>query len=126
MNRTLARAQRIEAEFGAPVRAVLWEQRHNALSDVVMVANATSQGMVGMAPLDLPLDRLPQQALVTDIIYTPLETPLLKAARLRGNATLNGLGMLLHQGRPAWKAWFGFEPKVTPELRAMIEATITA
>jgi shikimate dehydrogenase len=91
-----------------------------------MVANATSQGMVGMAPLELPLDKLPRHALVTDIIYTPLETPLLKAARLRGNPTLNGLGMLLHQGRPAWKAWFGVEPKVTPELRAKIEATITA
>lgn len=126
VNRTLARAQRIEAEFGAPVRAVPWEQRADALADVTMLANATSQGMVGMAPLDLPLDRLPKQALVTDIIYTPLETPLLKAARLRGNPTLNGLGMLLHQGRPAWKAWFDIEPKVTPDLRAKIEATITS
>lgn len=126
VNRTLARAQRIEGEFGAPVVAVPWEERAEALCDVVMVANATSQGMVGMAPLDLPLDKLPSHALVTDIIYTPLETPLLKAARLRGNPTLNGLGMLLHQGRPAWKAWFGVEPKVTPELRAKIEATITA
>jgi shikimate dehydrogenase len=124
VNRTLARAQRIEAEFGAPVRAVPWDQRGEALSDAVMVANATSQGMVGMAPLDLPLERLPKQAIVTDIIYTPLETPLLKAARLRGNPTLNGLGMLLHQGRPAWKAWFGIEPSVTAELRAKIEATI--
>lgn len=126
VNRTFARAQRIEAEFGAPVRATPWEHRAEALADVTMLANATSQGMVGMAPLDLPLDRLPKQALVTDIIYTPLETPLLKAARLRGNPTLNGLGMLLHQGRPAWKAWFGIEPKVTPELRAKIAATIAA
>ncbi|MBX9758368.1 MAG: shikimate dehydrogenase [Beijerinckiaceae bacterium] len=126
VNRTLARAQRIEAEFGAPVRAIPWEERGEALADVVMVANATSQGMVGMAPLDLPLDRLPKSALVTDIIYTPLETPLLREARLRGNATLNGLGMLLHQARPAWKAWFGVEPKVTAALRARIEATITA
>jgi shikimate dehydrogenase len=126
INRTLARAERIEGEFGAPIRAVPWEQRADALADVVMLANATSQGMVGMEALDLPLDRLPKQALVTDIIYTPLETPLLKAARLRGNPTLNGLGMLLHQGRPAWKAWFGLEPRVTPELRAKIEATIVA
>ena len=124
INRTLSRAQRIEAEFGEPVRAVPWEERAGALTDVVMLANATSQGMVGMAALDLPLDHLPKQALVTDIIYTPLETPLLKAARLRGNPTLNGLGMLLHQGRPAWRAWFGIEPKVTPELRAKIEATV--
>lgn len=124
VNRTFARAQRIEAEFGAPVRAVPWEQRAEALDGVVMLANATSQGMVGLPALDLPLDRLPASALVTDIIYTPLETPLLAAARARGNRTLNGLGMLLHQGRPAWKAWFGVEPKVTPELRRKIEATI--
>jgi shikimate dehydrogenase len=108
------------------VRAIPWEERAEALADVVMVANATSQGMVGMEPLDLPLNRLPPAALVTDIIYTPLETPLLRAARLRGNPTLNGLGMLLHQGRPAWKAWFGIEPKVTTALRARIEATIGA
>lgn len=124
VNRTFARAQRIEAEFGAPVRAVPWEQRAEALDGVVMLANATSQGMVGLPALELPLDRLPASALVTDIIYTPLETPLLAAARARGNRTLNGLGMLLHQGRPAWKAWFGVEPKVTPELRRKIEATI--
>lgn len=124
VNRTLPRAQRIESEFGEPVRAVPWEERADALSDVVMLANATSQGMVGMCALDLPLDRLPRSALVTDIIYTPLETPLLRAARQRGNPTLNGLGMLLHQGRPAWKAWFGIEPRVTPELRRKIEATI--
>lgn len=124
VNRTLARAQRIEAEFGAPVAAVAWESRAQALDGVQMVVNATSQGMAGMEPLDLPLERLPAHAIATDIIYTPLETPFLRAARLRGNPTLNGLGMLLHQGRPAWKAWFGIEPKVTAELRRKIEATI--
>ncbi|HEY6863987.1 MAG TPA: hypothetical protein VI319_08810 [Burkholderiales bacterium] len=89
-----------------------------------MVVNTTSQGMVGQEPLDLRLDRLPKNALAADIVYIPLETPFLAAARRRGNRTVNGLGMLLHQGRPAWKAWFGIEPEVTPELRRMVEKTI--
>ena len=67
---------------------------------------------------------LPKGALVNDIIYIPRETPLIEAARKRGNRTVTGLGMLLHQGIPAWKAWFGIEPKVTAELRAKIEATL--
>jgi shikimate dehydrogenase len=82
--------------------------------------------MVGQPPLDLRLDRLGRDALAADIIYIPLETPFLAAARKRGNRTLNGLGMLLHQGRPAWKAWFGIEPEVTPELTALVEKTIPA
>jgi shikimate dehydrogenase len=89
-----------------------------------MLVNTTSQGMVGQPPLDLNLDRLPTTALVNDIVYIPKETPLLAAARARGNRTVTGLGMLLHQGVPAWKAWFGVEPKVTAELRAKIEATL--
>ena len=86
-----------------------------------MVVNTTSLGMVGQPALDIKLDRLPTSALAADIIYIPLETPFLAAARQRGNRTVNGLGMLLHQGRPAWKAWFGIEPEVTAELRAMVE-----
>ncbi len=86
--------------------------------------NTTNQGMVGEPPLDLSLDRLPKSALVCDIVYVPLETPLLKAARQRGNPSVDGLGMLLHQARPAFKAWFGVLPEVTPELRRLLEATI--
>ncbi|TMG88434.1 MAG: shikimate dehydrogenase [Betaproteobacteria bacterium] len=124
VNRTLARAKAIAGEFRGPIKALPWEQRHDALEGAAMVVNTTSQGMVGNPALDITLDKLPQGALAADIIYIPLETPFLAAARKRGNRTINGLGMLLNQGRPAWKAWFGIEPEVTVELRAMVERTI--
>ena len=124
VNRTFARAQGIAGEFGGPIRPLSWEQRHDVLEGAAMVVNATSQGMTGQPALDILLDKLPRTALAADIIYTPLETPFLAAARSRGNRTVNGLGMLLHQGRPAWKAWFGIEPEVTAELRALIEKSL--
>jgi shikimate dehydrogenase len=123
INRTPARAQALERELGAPVRALPWTARESALGDAAMLVNTTSQGMVGQPPLELALDALPATALVSDIVYIPRETALLAAARKRGNPTVNGLGMLLHQARPAFRAWFGIMPEVTPELRAMIEAT---
>jgi shikimate dehydrogenase len=79
--------------------------------------------MYGQPPLDVVLDALPLSAMVSDVIYIPLETPLLAAARLRGHTTVNGLGMLLNQARPAFKAWFGVMPEITPELRQAILAT---
>ena len=124
VNRTLARAKGIAQEFGGPIKALPWERRHEALEGAAMVVNTTSCGMVGQPALDIELDKLPQSAVVADIIYIPLETPFLAAARRRGNSTINGLGMLLNQGRPAWKAWFGIEPEVTVELRAIVEKTI--
>ena len=124
INRTFERARRMAGEFGAPVTAIKWEQREDALADVAMVVNTTNQGMQGEAALDLKLTRLRRSALTVDIIYVPRETPFLAAARVRGNRTVNGLGMLLHQGRPAWQAWFGIEPEVTPELRALIENSL--
>jgi len=124
VNRTFERAQGIAAELGAPIEAIPWEERHDALEGASLVVNTTSCGMVGQPTLDLRLDRLPESAIAADIIYIPLETPFLAAARQRGNPTVNGLGMLLNQGRPAWKAWFGIEPEVTAELRAMVEKTI--
>jgi shikimate dehydrogenase len=126
VNRTFDRAHALVAAFGPPLSAIEWEDRHRALAGATMLVNTTSQGMVGQSPLDLMLDALPTIALVCDIVYVPLETPLLTAARRRGNPTVDGLGMLLHQARPAWQAWFGIEPEVTPELRALIEATFTA
>jgi shikimate dehydrogenase len=124
VNRTLARAQGVADEFGGPIKVLPWEQRNEVLDGAAMVVNTTSQGMVGQPALDIRLDKLPKNALAADIIYIPLETPFLAAARQRGNRTVNGLGMLLHQGPLAWKLWFGIEPQVTTELRAMVEASL--
>jgi shikimate dehydrogenase len=123
VNRTPARAAALQRDLGGPITALAWEKREDALAGAAMLINATNQGMVGAPSLDLALDALPPTALVSDIVYIPRETPLLAAARKRGNPTVNGLGMLLHQARPAFRAWFGIMPDVTPELRAMIEAT---
>jgi shikimate dehydrogenase len=126
VNRTRSRAAGIAAEFGGPIEVLAWDDRHDALDGIAMAVNTTSQGMVGEPALDLRLDRLPSKALAADIIYIPLDTPYLAAARARGNPTINGLGMLLHQGRPAWKRWFDIEPEVTPELRERMERSIVA
>ena len=114
----------IAAEFGGPIQVFPWEDRHDVLDGVATAVNVTSQGMVGEAALDLRLDKLSDSALAADIIYTPLETPFLAAAREHGNRTINGLGMLLHQGPPAWKMWFDVEPVVTEELREQMEQSI--
>ena len=124
VNRTPARAEALRQQIGGPIELVSWADRHKALQGAAMLVNTTSQGMVGQPPLDLSLDTLPPKALVSDIVYTPLETPLLAAARRKGNPAVDGLGMLLHQARPAFKAWFGVLPDVTPELRKTIEATL--
>ncbi|MCW1841929.1 shikimate dehydrogenase [Prosthecomicrobium hirschii] len=124
VNRNADRAVALAAEYGGPVRAVDWSRRAEILDDAAMLVNTTTQGMTGQPALDLALDRLPVAALVSDIVYIPLETPLLAAARARGNRTVNGLGMLINQARPAFQAWFGILPEVTAELRARLEASI--
>ncbi len=123
LNRTFDKAQALAKEFGAPVKALPWEERHAALADVALLVNTTSQGMHGQPDLELNLDALPGHALVSDVIYVPLETPLLLAARQRGNPTVNGLGMLLNQARPAFNAWFGVMPEITEELKQALIAT---
>jgi shikimate dehydrogenase len=110
-------------EYGPPVTAVAWEQRDDVLADIALLANCTNQGMVGKPPLEISLDRLHPRAIVGDLIYTPPVTPLLAAAAARGNRTVNGLGLLLNQARPAFHAWFGVMPEITPALVAAIEAT---
>lgn len=123
-NRMPERAETLAREFGPTVTTVRWNDRHRALEGAAMLVNTTSQGMVGQPALDLDLAKLPVSALVSDIVYIPLETPLLAAARRRGNPTVDGLGMLLHQACIAWQLWFDLEPEVTAELRATIEATL--
>ena len=123
VNRTAERAQAIASEYGPPVTAYEWEQRGEILADVALLANCTNQGMAGKPALEISLDRLSPGAIVGDLIYTPPETPLLAAARARGNLTVNGLGLLLNQARPAFQAWFGVLPEITPGLLKAVAAT---
>ncbi len=121
VNRTLARAETLADDLGDECIAVHpWEARSRVLERAALLVNATVLGMKDEPPLELRLDALPSGALVCDIVYAPLRTPLIAAAEARGNPTTDGLGMLLHQGRPAFAAWFGVEPKVTPELRSFV------
>lgn len=122
-NRTLERAQALAEAFGDRVKVVPWAERNEAMAGVSLLVNTTTQGMHGQPPLDVALHALPAAAMVSDAIYIPMETPLLAQARLRGHRTVNGLGMLLNQARPAFQAWFGVLPEITPELRAVVQAT---
>lgn len=119
-NRTKQRAEALVELFGPKVNAFDWSERAAMLAGANLVTNTTTLGMTGQAPLDLPLDDLPGTAVVYDIVYAPLETPLLAAARVRGNACVDGLGMLLHQAVPGFAGWFGITPKVDDALRTVI------
>ncbi len=123
-NRSFDKAQALAQEFGAPVRAVPWAQRHEALADATLLVNTTSQGMTGQEPLDLSLAQLPPHAIVSDLVYVPLVTPLMAEARQRGHRTVGGLGMLMHQARPAFRAWFGVLPEISAALRNTLEASL--
>jgi len=124
LNRHRARAESFAAALGDNIRVLDWETRARSLAGAALLVNTTSLGMHGAPPLDLALDALDPAAVVNDIVYVPLETPLLAAARRRGNTAVDGLGMLLHQARPAFAAWFGLMPEVTHDLRRTIEATL--
>lgn len=121
-NRTHARATALAAAFGPRVRAVNWAGIDEALSDAALIVNTTSAGMDGRPPLDIDIAAAPARAIATDIVYTPLITPFLEAAAMQGLTTVDGLGMLLHQARPGFEAWFGVEPQVDETLRALMLA----
>ena len=123
-NRTRERAQALAADFGAAVQAHAWEDRNSGLAGAGLLVNTTSQGMIGQPPLEIDLAALPPSAVVSDIVYAPLETPLLASARRAGLVAVDGLGMLIHQARPAFRDWFGVMPEATPELRELIVATL--
>jgi len=120
INRTAARAERIAAELGGPLICLPWTARGEALAGAALLVNTTTQGMTGQSPLDLDLSVLPADAAVTDLVYVPLTTPLLAAAAARGNRVVDGLGMLLHQARIGFRAWFGVDPQVSAALRAFV------
>ena len=115
-NRTAARADALADELAGPITPLPWETRGDATAACGLVVNTTTLGMTGQQPLDMTLDGVGEGAVVYDLVYAPLETPLLADARRRGLATVDGLGMLLHQARPGFAAWFGHEPEVTDEL----------
>jgi shikimate dehydrogenase len=123
-NRTRERAEAVAALFGPKVKAYDWRERADRSRHASLLVNTTSLGMQGAGALDMDLSPLDPTCVVADIVYIPLETPLLASARARGLATLDGLGMLLHQAVPGFEKWFGVRPDVTPELRALIERDI--
>ena len=125
INRTRSRAETLrKISKKTPLKAFEWGDWAGAFGGAGLLVNATSLGMTGGPALEISLDKLPIEAGVADIVYNPLETNLLHAARQRGHRTMDGLGMLMHQAVPAFAAWFGVEPQVTPALRAALEKAL--
>jgi shikimate dehydrogenase len=124
-NRTIARARALADQFGAGVHPVAWDAIDDLLPRAGLLVNTTSLGMHGQPLLELDAGRLPPHAVVTDLVYVPLQTPLLAAAQVQRLRTADGLGMLLHQAVRGFELWFGRRPEVTPELRALVEADLT-
>ncbi len=123
-NRDGDKAQALVQEFGAGVQALPWSERHAALQGAQLLVNTTSLGMQGQDALDIRLDALPEKAVVSDIVYLPRITPLLAAAQARGNPIAEGLGMLLHQARPAFAAWFGTMPAISETLLHTVRSSL--
>lgn len=124
VNRTLQRAGELVAHFGTAVSAHEWDDVSGLLGDADLLVNTTSLGMKGAPELDIGLDPLPSHAVIADIVYVPLETALLKAAKARRLATAEGLGMLLHQAVPGFERWFGRRPVVSSSLRNHVIADV--
>ena len=122
INRTTARAENLAAALNGPFSVAPWHEHHARLKNANLLVNTTTLGMKGQDALDLDLTPLSLEATVTDIVYVPLETPLLAAARARGNVVVDGLGMLLYQAQPGFEGWFGKRPEVTPALREHVLA----
>jgi shikimate dehydrogenase len=122
-NRTRSRAEGLAGELPG-LTVIDWDARNHALPDHALLVNTTSLGMAGQPPLELDLDRAAPGLTVNDIVYVPLETPLLAAARARGIPCVEGLGMLLHQAVPAFHAWFGIEPVVDDDMRRFVAADL--
>jgi len=112
--------------LGEAIKVVKWEDRNSYLSDTSLFVNTTNQGMAGETSLDISLDMLPVEALVYDIIYNPLESELLRVARNRGNMTLNGINMLIHQAIPAWEQWFNITPNSSEKLINIMEESVNS
>jgi shikimate dehydrogenase len=125
-NRTIERAEALAVQFGADVHPVAWDAIKDLLPRTGLLVNTTSLGMHGQPALEVDAGLLPSHAVVADLVYAPLETPLLAAARAHGLKTADGLGMLLHQAVRGFELWFGQRPEVTPELRALVEADLTS
>jgi shikimate dehydrogenase len=125
VNRTPARADELRGQFGSTVRPARWDEAVPLATAAALIVNTTSLGMAGQPQLDLDLSGFPAGAVVADLVYVPLRTPLLAAAMARGLRTADGLGMLLHQAVRGFSLWFGVTPRVTAELRALIEADLT-
>lgn len=121
-NRSPDKTDALAAHFGPRIAPLPWPEAEEAARGAGLLVNTTSLGMTGQPPLIFCLNALPRDAVVTDIVYVPLETPLLSAARVRGNEVVDGLGMLLHQGVPGFERWFGQRPEVTDELRKVVQS----
>jgi shikimate dehydrogenase len=124
-NRTIERARGLADQFGANVHPVAWDAISDLLPRLQLLVNTTSLGMHGQGALEIDVSLLPSHAVVADLVYVPLQTPLLAAARARGLKTADGLGMLLYQAVRGFELWFGQRPEVTAELRALVEADLT-
>ncbi len=124
VNRSLDRATRMRQRFGDRVTPSVWERRNDLLAETALLVNTTTLGMAGQPRLEIDLAALPAGAVVADIVYAPLVTPLLAAAGARGLRTVDGLGMLLHQAAGAFVRFFGVRPQVTQALRALVEADL--